>query len=208
RHLPGLRNDWLPFPVRYVELPEGFSHEVVYEDDACTVEARPLAHRVFAMGFRYTERPRPGRVDVERVRALGVEGPDIGRLQRGEAVTVNGRTVRPEEAVGPERPGITFAYCLDTEPCAGGRALAAGADLLVHEATFTEAHRERAAETGHSTARQAAEVARDAGAERLLITHFSARYETPAPLVAEAREVFPDTEAAEELEPVRLEPEG
>ena len=102
--------------------------------------------------------------------------------------------------VGAPRPGAVFAYCLDTLPCAGGLALARGADLLMHEATFGDAFAERALQVAHSTARQAAEIARDAGAARLLITHFSARYGDVAPLVAEAREVFPDTDAAAELE--------
>ncbi|MEM1042239.1 MAG: ribonuclease Z [Bacteroidota bacterium] len=205
--LPGLKNGWLPFDVDYVELGEGFGHAVVYETEDFTVEARPIDHRVFAAGFRFAERARPGRVDAERAAALGVAGPDIGRLVRGEAVTTaDGRTVEPAEVVGPERPGAVFAYVLDTAPCPGGRALADGADLLLHEATFTEAHAERAAETGHSTARQAAEVARDAGAKRLLLTHFSARYETSDALVAEARAVFQNTDAARELETVRLVP--
>ncbi len=203
--LPGLENDWLPFEVRYVVLEEGFEHDVVYETAAFTVEARPLEHRVFAVGFRLEERPRPGRVDAAKAEALGVAGAEIGRLVRGEAVTTaGGRTVQPEEVVGPERPGAAFAYCLDTRPCDGGRRLAEGADVLLHEATFGEEHRERAAETGHSTARQAAEVARDAGAGRLLLTHFSARYEDAAPLVAQARSVFQNTEAARELEAYRV----
>src|SRR5690554_5111204 len=117
RALPGLQTDWLPFEVRYVEVEEGFEHAVVYETGAFTVEARPLAHRVFAMGFRFEARARPGRVAAARARALGVAGPQIGRLVRGESVTVNGRVVRPEEVVGPARPGVSFAYCLDTMPC-------------------------------------------------------------------------------------------
>lgn len=204
RALPGLRTDWLPFEVDYVEVEEGFEHAVVYETDAFSVEARPLDHRVFAMGFRFEAKPRPGRVDAARAAALGVAGADIGRLVRGEAVAVNGRVVQPEEVVGPSRPGVSFAYCLDTMPCDGGRRLSEGVDLLVHEATFTEDLRERAAETGHSTARQAAEVARDAGAKRLLLTHFSARYDSPEPLEAEARAIFKNTEAARELEAYRL----
>ncbi len=200
RALPGLRNDWLPFEMRYVEVEEGFEHAVVYETDAFTVEARPLEHRVFAMGFRFEAKARPGRVDAERAAALGVTGVQIGALVRGEAVAVNGRVVQPEEVVGPRRPGVSFAYCLDTMPCDGARRLAEGVDLLVHEATFTEALRERAAETGHSTARQAAEVARDVGAKRLLLTHFSARYDSAEPLEAEARAIFENTEAARELE--------
>ena len=201
RGIPGLARDWLPFAIRWVELEEGFGHAVVYEDDALTVEARPLDHRVFAAGYRLTEKPRPGRLDAGAARAAGVrEGPLFAALKRGEAVTLaDGAVVRPDGLVGPERPGASFAYCLDTRPCAGGRQLAEGATLLLHEATFGDEHADQARETGHSTAREAAEVARDAGAERLLLTHFSARYTDPAPLVAEARAVFPNTDAAEEL---------
>lgn len=204
--LPGLKSDWLPFEVRYVELEEGFEHALVYETDEFTVAARPLDHRVFAAGFRFETRPRPGRVDAERARALGLAGPQIGALVRGETVTTDaGRVVRPEEIQGPVRPGVSFAYCLDTAPCAGTRRLAEGADLVLHDATFGEELHDRAAETGHATARQAAEVAREAGAKRLLLTHFSARYETPEPLVAEARRVFENTDAAREVETYSLQ---
>jgi ribonuclease Z len=206
RSLPGLQNDWLPFETRYVELEDGFEHAVVYERDGFVVEARPLNHRVFCAGFRFETTRRPGRVDAERAAVLGVVGPEIGELVRGNAVRVGDRVVRPEEVVGPERPGVSFAYCLDTAPCDGARRLAEGVDLLLHEATFTEALHERAAETGHSTARQAAETARDAKAKRLLLTHFSARYDTTDEHVAEARAVFENTEAARELEPYRLTP--
>ncbi len=206
--LPGLKRDWLPFEVRHVGLEEGFEHAVVYETDDFFVEARPLDHRVFTAGFRFETKPRPGRVDAVKARALGLAGPQIGALVRGEAVTTEaGRVVEPAEIQGPPRPGVSFAYCLDTAPCDGARRLARGADLVLHDATFGEELRERALETGHATARQAAEVARDAGAKRLLLTHFSARYETPAPLVAEARAVFENTDAAREVETVRLRPE-
>ena len=200
--MPGLRNDWLSFDVTYRELAEGFEHEVVYEDDEVTVEARPLEHRVFCAGFRYQEKTRPGSIDGDAARAAGVsEGWQFEALKQHEAVTLaDGTIVEPDGLVGPPRPGGAFAYVLDTVPCEGGRRLAEGADLVMHEATFDEAHAQRAADVGHSTARQAAEVARDAGAQSLLLTHFSARYTDPSGLVAEAREVFPATEAAEELQ--------
>jgi len=199
--LPGLAAGGLPFEVRWVALAEGFGHAVVYEDDALTVEARPLDHRVFAAGYRLQERTRPGRLDGEAARAAGLtEGWQFAQLKRREPVTLaDGTVVRPEGLVGPERPGAAFAYCLDTRPCEGARRLAEGATLLMHEATFTEDLRAQAEQTAHSTARDAAVTARDARAERLLITHFSARYADPAPLVAEARAVFPNTDAAEEL---------
>ncbi|PAP78708.1 ribonuclease Z [Rubrivirga marina] len=200
--MPGLKNDWLPFDVTYRELSEDFEHEVVFEDDAVTIEARPIEHRVFCAGFRYQEKTRPGSVDGEAARAAGItEGWQFEALKRREAVTLaDGTVVEPDGLVGPPRPGGAFAYVLDTTPCENGRLLAEGVDLVLHEATFTEEHGARAADVGHSTARQAAEVARDAGAKKLLLTHFSARYADPAPLVAEAREVFPNTQAAEELQ--------
>jgi ribonuclease Z len=205
--VPGVATRWLPFEIRYVEVPEGFEHAVVYESAIGRIEARPLSHRIFAMGFRLTTPTRRGRVDAATPDQMGVTGPDIGRLLRGEVVrTTGGHQVRPETVLGPERPGMAVAYCLDTMPCDGARILAEGADLLIHEATFTEEHRQRAADTAHSTARQAAETARAAGARRLLLTHFSSRYVDPDPLVAEAREVFPNTAAAEELSTVRLTP--
>ena len=200
RAVPGVKADGA-LPIRFVELAEGFGHQVVFEDDAVTVEARPIEHRVFCAGYRLQEKTRPGSLDGDGARAAGVtEGRQFEALKRGEDVALaDGTVVRSANLLGPPRPGAAFAYVLDTMPCDAGRQLAADADLLMHEATFTSAHAERAHEVGHSTARQAAEVARDAGARRLLLTHFSARYNDPAALVAEAREVFPETEAAEEL---------
>ncbi len=205
---PGDAPDALPFPLRITEIDEGLTHAVVYETEELTVTARPLDHRGFAMGFRLAERTRPGRFEPDTARALGVpEGPAFGKLQDGTPVAAaDGTMVQPDQVMGPPRPGITAAYVTDTRPCDGGRALADDADLLYHDATFAEAHRDRAETTGHSTARQAATVAGDAGAERLLLGHLSARYPDPTPLVREARSVFPKTEIAEELRRYELDP--
>jgi ribonuclease Z len=198
--LPGM--DAQPFPLLFVELDEGFGQGIVYETAAFTVEARPLAHTVFTVGYRFQERTRPGNLIPDALRHLGVtDYAHLRQLKAGHAVTLpDGRTVRPQDVTGPSKPGVSFAYVTDTRPCEGGRLLARGVDLLYHEATFAEAHRDRAVETGHSTAREAAGVARAAGARRLLLGHFSARYPDPAVLVAEARTVFQNTEAAMELE--------
>ncbi len=206
--IPGIALDDLPYPLRITELGADLTAATAYETDELTVEARPLAHRNFAMGFRLQERTRPGRFYPERARALGVpEGPTFGRLKAGESVTTDdGTTVRPEQVLGPPRPGVSMAYVTDTRPCDGGRALADDADLLYHDATFTDALHDRAVETGHSTAREAAEVARDADVGRLLLGHISARYDDPTPLAVEATAVFPDSSVAEELRRYVLDP--
>lgn len=198
--MPGLNMEWLDFEVTFRELHDTLKHDVVLEDSEYTVEARPIDHRTFTAGYRFEERPRPGHLDPERARELGVtDYAHFRALKRGENVTVDGRVISPEEVVGPERPGRSFAYVTDTRPCENGCVLARGADLIYHDATFTEAHSERALETAHSTAREAAEVARRASAKRLLLGHFSARYTDPAGLLEEAQSVFQNTEVAEEL---------
>jgi ribonuclease Z len=149
----------------------------------------PVKHRVEAYGYAIVEDDRPGRFDVEAARELGVaDGPDFGRLQRGEIV--NG--VRPEQVMGETRPGRRMVLSGDTAPCQAVEVFAHGADVLVHEATFMEDERARARDTFHSTAQQAAEIARDAGVRLLALTHLSTRY-FPRDIREEARAVFPNT---------------
>jgi len=149
----------------------------------------PVKHRVEAYGYAFVEDDRPGRFDVEAARSLGiVDGPDFGRLQRGEVVD----GVRPEQVMGETRAGRKIVISGDTAPCQAIEVLAHDADLLVHEATFMEDERARARETFHSTAHQAAEIARDAGVRLLALTHLSTRY-VPRDVREEARAVFPNT---------------
>lgn len=206
--LPGDAPNDVSYPLRIREVVEDLQKETVYETDELSVDARPLDHRDVVMGFRLEERTRPGRFYPERARALGVsEGPAFGRLKSGQAVmTGDGTTVQPEQVLGPSRPGIAMAYVTDTRPCKGGRALAEKADLLYHDATFADALHERAVETGHSTAREAATIARDAEVGRLLLGHISARYDDPTRLADEAKAVFPSSSVAEELRRYRLDP--
>ena len=186
--------DRIPFPVNVQELREGDS--VPFGD--YEVEAFPVRHGTAALGYAIRELPRLGRFDVDRARALGVpQGPLFGKLHRGEAVKVGDRTIRPSEVVGDPRPGRLVVYTGDTRPAETTVEVARGADLLVHEATFTEDEGSRAYETFHSTAKGAAQVALEAGVERLVLTHISARYaDNPAPLVSEAQPVFPGTSVA------------
>src|SRR5687767_8717787 len=173
------------YPLSLVELEP-------YEEvrfGGYSIGSFPVRHRVEAYGYAFVEEDRPGRFDVEAARRLGVtEGPDFGRLQAGE--TVGG--VRPEQVVGEPRAGRRIVLSGDTAPCQAVEVFAHGADVLVHEATFTEHERERARETLHSTARQAAEIARDAGVRLLALTHLSTRY-FPRDVRDEARAVFPNT---------------
>ncbi len=185
-HLGGHR---LPFSVEIVEIEPG---HVIKEPeyDIVTVEAN---HGVASNAYALIEHDRLGRFDVERARALGVpDGPAFGQLHRGESIEVDGTTITPEDLVGPPRPGRRLVYSGDTRPCAAIRDAAAGASLLIHEGTFAEDEADRAHATFHSTARGAGELAAQAGVQKLVLTHVSARYSDDAsPLTQEAREAFP-----------------
>jgi len=189
-HALGVGVERVKFPVEIVEVKPG-DRLKRKEYDITVFETE---HRTDTVGYALVERDRLGRFDPEVAKELGVaEGPLWGQLHRGQTVTLeDGRLVAPDTIVGPPRPGRTVVYSGDTRPCKGVRQAAQGADLLIHEATFGSEERQRALETGHSTAFEAAELARDAGVSRLVLTHISARYSREAPeLIDEARAVFP-----------------
>lgn len=184
----------LGYPLDLVELDP---HDEV-EFDGFAMTAFAVDHRVTAYGYAWTEPDRPGRFDAERAQALGVApGPDFGRLQAGETVG----DVAPEQVVGEPRRGRRLVFSGDTAPCQAVEVFADGADLLVHEATFLEDERVRARETGHSTARQAAELAAGAGVRMLVLTHLSTRY-FPRDVRDEARSVFPGAVVARDFDEV------
>ncbi|HYV04889.1 MAG TPA: ribonuclease Z [Blastocatellia bacterium] len=202
--LARLRTLFIEYPLVLREFSAISELTVVYEAADFAVSAHSLDHRVFSLGYRVEERPKPGRFNLDRARELGIpEGPMFGVLQAGSPVKLdNGRIVEPKEILGPERAGKSVAYCLDTRPCASSVELARGVDLLIHEATYTNDLTEEARQYGHSTAAQAARTALEAGAHRLLITHFSTRYPDAAPLLDEARAIFAETALAHELSEV------
>jgi ribonuclease Z len=161
---------------------------------------------VQAYGYALVEEERPGRFDADAAARLGVRhGPDFGRLQRGETVTAgDGSTqVRPEQVLGETRRGRKLVLSGDTAPSDMTLAVAHGADLLVHEATFSVEEADRAAETGHTTARAAALLAEEAEVEMLALTHLSPRHPAGA-LRAEAREVFENTIVPRDFDRVDL----
>ena len=184
------------YELRLVELA---ANEEVRRDDY-RIAAFEVRHRVTAYGYALIEDDRPGRFDAARARELGIEeGPDFGRLQRGEAVG----DVRPDDVLGPARPGRRIVLSGDTTPCEMTALVAHGADLLVHEATFTEEESARARETAHTTAREAAELAVEAEVGLLALTHLSPRH-PPGVLRAEARELFERTIVPRDFDRVEL----
>jgi ribonuclease Z len=180
------------FPIEVVEIQAGDR----LRRDEYDIVVFETQHRADTVGYALAEHTRLGRFHPERARELGVpEGPLWGRLHKGETVTLDdGRTVSPPDLVGAPRRGRTLVYSGDTRPHRPLLEAARGADLLIHEATFGGDEAERAVETGHSTAAEAARVALEAGVRRLVLTHISPRYTRDAPeLLAEARAVFPET---------------
>ena len=188
------------FEVRIVELEP---NQELWRD-GYRVAAFAVEHRVLAYGYALIEEERPGRFDEERARELGVTpGPDFGRLQEGETVTGSSGEVRPEQVLGEPRRGRKVVIAGDTAPAEMTAVVAHGADLLVHEATFSIEDAERARETGHTTARDAAELAKRAEVRLLALNHISQRYAGPE-LRDEAREIFPNTIVPRDFDRVEI----
>jgi ribonuclease Z len=186
----------LRYPFSVVELEPGES--VAF--DGYEVGAFNVRHRGPAYGYALVEDSRPGRFDAAKAEALGVAfGPDFGRLQRGEAVD----GVDPAQVVGPERAGRKVVISGDTSPCEMVRVAAHHADVLVHEATFLDEEVERALQTGHSTARQAAELAAEAEVRLLALTHLSTRY-GGREIRDEARATFERTEVPRDFDTIEV----
>jgi len=178
------------FPVRVNEVTPG---TVALDAEEYEVRAFETHHRTRSQGYALVEDDRPGRFDRPKAEELGVPiGPKFGDLHSGESVELeDGTVVRPEQVVGPPRPGRTVVYTADTRPQRETSEVAEDADLLVHDATFGDSMADRASDTGHATGREAAQIAADAGARRLALTHISSRYAgDPSPIADEARSVF------------------
>jgi ribonuclease Z len=191
----------LPYEVKLEELEPGEN----LARDGYRLETFAVSHGVSAVGWALVESQRPGRFDVAQADALGVpNGPERGALQRGEAVTLEtGATVTPEQVLGPPRPGRKLVITGDTAPTETVADAAADSDLLVTEATFSQEEQERARETLHQTAAQAAEIARRANVSLLALTHLSTRYFGPE-IAQEAREIFPETVVPRDFDIVEI----
>lgn len=185
------------FEVRAVDLEPGD----VIRMDGYQVETVETRHSVPSLGYCLKEDERLGRFNREAAVAMGIpSGPLFGKLQHGQTVEINGRIVRPEQVMGPVRPGRKIVYTGDTRPCMSVETASRGADMLIHDGALGSDMANWAKETKHSTAGEAAEVARRAGVRQLVITHVSSRYsEDISPLLKDARSIFEKTLIAEDL---------
>ena len=187
----------LSFPVEIVGLEDG--DEVNF--GKFKVVAFKTDHIVPSLGYALIEKDRPGKFNRAKAEELGIPpGPLYAKLVRGESIEINGRIITPDMVVGPPRPGRKIVYTGDTRPCERTIEIAKDADVLIHDASFTSDLQEWAEETKHSTAREAAEVAKKAGVRQLILTHISARYSKDAtPLLEDAKQVFENVVVAEDF---------
>ncbi len=198
----------LQYEIEYVELEEDFEEARVIDEEEFYVEARPLHHTKFCIGYRFQEKDSPGKVDAEKAQQQGIsEDWQYKELKAGNDVELDdGTVVKSMDIVGHPRPGDSFAYVTDTRYCPNAVKLGKNTNILFHEATFTESLSEKAEETGHSTTKIAARVAGEAKTKLLVITHFSARYTNEYVLLREARDDFFPTWIATELRPIFTDP--
>ncbi len=188
------------YPVELVELDPGDA----LPSEGFEMRAFAVEHRMRANGYAFVEPERPGRFDADAARALGVaDVRDFGRLQRGETISVDGGEVKPDQVMGEPRRGRKVVVTGDTAPCEMTRVAAHEAELLVHDGTFAVEEAARAAETGHSTAREAAELAAAANASMLALVHVSTRYHV-ARVLDEARATFPNAHAVRDFDLVEI----
>ena len=203
------------YPLRTHRVRQAAASGAVLLDDAdLQVRCAPLTHRVPAYAYRVDQKPRPGRFDMERARSLGIPpGPVYARLKAGQDVSLeDGRIINGASLCGPPRPGgASVVYCTDTVFCEAAVALARGADLLIHESTFSHGEAEMAIARQHSTSTMAAQTALEAGVKQLVLTHLSPRYMpgnpmTPDDLVAEAQAIFANTSVAKDFLSIEVTP--
>mgnify|MGYP003731022219 CR=1 FL=1 len=185
--------------IRVHEVRSG----VILKTDDFIVECAPLKHSVPTVGYAFVENEKR-KMDVKLLKKQGVPlGPLVGKLQEGHVITINGRKITPD-MVSEVVPGKKVAYITDSVVCAGAQKLAENADLVICEATYTSERTEEAHEYAHMTAKEAAQLASSANAQKLVLIHFSARYKNVSELEEDARNIFDNTQAAKDLMKIKL----
>ena len=191
------------FPVVLYEIKES---GVIFYSEKYQVIAVPAKHRVTAWSYCFIEADRRGRFYPEKAKELGVPRGELwGRLHSGESVMVDDRIIEPNLVSGPTRSGRKIVYSGDTAPNSELLELSRGADLLIHESTFLDELADRAEEDGHTTALQAAELAKEAEVKQLVLTHLSSRYPDPSVVLEEAKTVFDNVVVAEDFLEINIE---
>lgn len=186
----------IEYPVEFIEIDTG----IIEETDEYVIRAQSVRHNVPSLAYSIEEKKKP-RFLREKAIELGVPvGPAFGKLHNGEEIEIDGRIIKPEQVLGPPRKGIKITYSGDTRPCEEMIMFAKDSTLLIHESTFIQKEAQNAEEYGHSTAKDAAFVARESNSKKLIITHISTRYgeEYANMMLNEAREIFENTELAED----------
>jgi ribonuclease Z len=190
------------FKLTVREFPRGYRGRVLDEEEFC-VDALPLDHSIFCLGWRFQEKPKPGIFNLERAQELGIpRGPLYGKLQHGENIKLDdGRLITPDMVLGEARQGKSVVYCLDTQFSERSIQLANRCTALIHETTFGPDAVEMARERKHSTMEDAARVAKEAKAGHLIATHFSSRYDGRqlAEIRDAARDVFENITTGRDL---------
>ncbi|MGM9891772.1 ribonuclease Z [Limosilactobacillus sp.] len=195
----------LSYPLHFVEI----DHEgVVFHDQGFTVTAKKLDHKIACYGYRVVEADHPGELQVDKLRELKIpSGPIYGQLKAGKTVVLDdGRTINGQDFIGQPQPGRIVAICGDTRKTENAVELARNADVLVHESTFAKDEAKLARSYYHTTSLQAAEIAKRAGAKRLLLNHISARYagKSAYQLAYQVRDVFPNTRVVNDFDVVDI----
>lgn len=196
------------YEIIFHEIKDDIDVDRVMDDEEFYVEARPLKHTKFCVGYRFQEKDKPGKVDAEKAEKMGIsKDEEYKELKAGNDVTLDdGSVVKSSDIVGHPRPGDSFAYVTDTEYTPNAVKLAMNTNILYHEATFGNDLDDKASETGHSSTSDAARVATEAQTKLLVIGHFSARYTNAHDLLKEAREGFYPAWLANELRPIFTDP--
>ena len=198
----------LPYQVEWVEV-DTTKNQIIFENDTTEVWSLPLRHRVPTVGYLFRQKEPPLNVKKYAIERYGLTVPQIVQAKRGEDVALeSGEVLRNEDITYRPYGTLSYAYCSDTNYSARLAKMVEGVDMLYHEATYAAEERKLAKERGHATTADAAKVAQMAGAGRLLIGHFSARYKDLEALLAESREIFPATDIARERETFIIEPKA
>lgn len=194
----------LSFPI----YPHEIYSSLVLEEDSYRISCCPADHTVPNLAYSIEEK-RPPKFMLDKALELGVKpGPDFGKLQAGIPVKVQDKTVLPEQVLGGERKGRRIIYSGDTRPCSNLVDFSRGADLLIHESTFDKSYEEKAQKYGHSTASEAAQIAKSAEVKKLILTHISTRYQDTNLLEKEASSIFENTVQAQDLMTLEVERDG